>query len=154
MNDIGLRADEFGLLSLVPPAGMVIGTFIAIKMIERMLPIRIMIHGLKIAGVGILLMLIPFAMKHVSVLTLFIPMFIIDTGLSLIYGNASALALSYVKDKSNASAVINFINLGISVFLVLFIGEVRENNPLMMPLTFFGLFIVMLILWRRLNKQR
>lgn len=152
MNMIGLKPAEFGLLSLVPPIGMILGTFGAVYLINRIKQVSILLIGVGIAIVGTLCMMIPFTLHEVKVITLFIPMFIIDFGLSLIYANASSIGLAYARNTSNGSAVINFVNLGISVLMVLLIEAIAPDAPLVMPLVFGGLVIGILILWMKLHK--
>ena len=90
-------------------------------------------------------------MFSLEVLGLFIPMFIIYGGLSFIFGNSSALALKFSEDKSNASALMSFINMSLAVIVVLLLSIFPSQNILLLPLLYtlymgFGALWFMFIL--------
>jgi MFS transporter, DHA1 family, multidrug resistance protein len=80
-------------------------------------------------------------------LMIFIPMMICYFGLSLIFANASSLAMSTVVDKAHGSAVMNFINMGFTTLLVLSIGLLPVHAYLM-PILYIIIAFVMFIFYR------
>lgn len=64
-------------------------------------------------------------------------------GLALILPNASSLAMQSTHDKSNGSAIMNFLNMGTSTLLVYIVGYFSINKML---LAHFYLFLAAMIL--------
>lgn len=149
---IGLKVDEYGLLNFIPPIGMIIGSFFANQLAGKRENISILLLGILIALVCSIAMLLLFLSGFVTLWTLFVPMPFVYIGLSLIFSNASGLAMSQTKDKSNASAVMNFINMGVSVFSLLLIEALPIHETYTLPLFFLFLGVLMLTLWFAFTK--
>lgn len=71
---------------------------------------------------------------------------------SVIYAHISSFALTGAKNKSNASAVLNWINMSVAVIAVLLAEFIYPEDALIMPISFAFFFLVMLLLWFRLRK--
>ncbi len=143
---LGLAADEYGVLNFIPPIGMIIGSLLAHQLAGRREIISIMTLGITISLIGAIVMLTLFLAGIVTIWSLFMPMPFIYIGLSLIFSNASGLAMSYARNKSNASAVMNFINMGMSVIALLIIESLSNNKTYILPLFFLSLSSLMLLL--------
>jgi|ERR1700722_16026643 len=146
INHIGLRADTYGLLNFIPPVGMIIGSFFAHQLAGKKNILTIMVMGIGIALLGSIVMFISFLGGTINIWSLFIPMPFIYIGLSLIFSNASGLAMTGAKNKSNASAVMNFINMGTSVLALTTIESLPSHKVYVLPLFFLFLGCLMLIL--------
>ena len=67
-------------------------------------------------------------------LSLFIPMAIINIGASFIFANSSAIALHSSNDKSNASSVVSFVNLGLTFCVILIVGGIDLSSVFVLPI--------------------
>lgn len=149
IDRIGLKPDQYGLLNFIPPIGMIIGTALTHRLAGKRDALSNILLGIMITFLAALAMLFLFSFNIITVWSLFGPMPFLYIGLSLIYANASALAMSHAKDKSNASAVMNFLNMGTSVVTLFLIGAL-PHPAYIMPLAFALIAVVMLILRRRI----
>jgi hypothetical protein len=109
--------------------------------------------GILIALICALAMLSLFLLGMVSAWTLFIPIPLIYIGLSLTLSNASALAMSHARNKSNGSAVMNFINMSVCVISLLVMESLPGHKTYILPLFFSLLGLTMLALWLTFLKQ-
>jgi len=149
---IGLSPDEFGVYSLIPPIGTVIGSFIAAALIGRFKIMNLIFVGVVVSTAGTFLMLVPFAISHISAAALFLPMVLIFAAQSVAYANVTSYGLATAQNKSNASAMLNFINIGLAVIAVFFSEFIFPESALMLPMFLLAAFILMLFLWTRLRK--
>jgi hypothetical protein len=85
-------------------------------------------------------------------MSLFLPMALIYIFQAVGYANISSYGLSTAKNKSNASAVFNFLNIGTIVISVFLSEFIFPESALAMPLFFLFFLLFMLILWSRLKK--
>lgn len=154
IDKIGLSPDVYGILNFIPPVGMIIGSFFALRLAGKWEILPIMTLGIVIALLGAAAMFVLFLLDIVSLYTLFIPMPFIYVGLSLIFSNTSALAMSHAKNKSNASAVMNFINMGVSVAALLTLESLTSHKAYILPLFFLLLGGLMLVLHLSLLRSR
>ncbi len=152
IEQLGFSPEKYGFLNFIPPLGMVIGSFFAIKLAGKQETLATMKLGISIAlGVSALMFFL-FVAGMVNLWTLFIPMPFLYIGEALVFANASSLALSHAQNKSNASAVMNFVNLGLSFVILSLFGLISFPASYLIPLVFFLLTLVMLFLRFRLEK--
>lgn len=154
INLFGMSSLEYGFTNLLPPIGLIIGSLISPRVVDRYSPKLLIRAGIFIAGAGILLMIF-FMLTHLSIIiSLFAPIVIIYFGLSFIIANTSSIAMSYTSDKSHGSAVMNFINMGIATIAVLSLGFFNITQ-FMLPVVYViicaGMFIIYLT---NLNDQK
>lgn len=150
---IGLSPEEFGMFNLLPLIGMISGAFLATWAAGRYHFLSLILFGILASLLSTSLILVPFAMSTINQWTLFLPMIVIYIVEALVFSNASAFGLSTAKNKSNASAVLNFINLGLTVLAVFLSGIIYPESALLMPICFAALFLIMLLLWFRVRTQ-
>ncbi len=143
IDRIGLKPDQYGVLNFIPPIGMIVGSLFANRLAGKKEILSILKLGIAISFISALAMLSLFLFGVVSTWSLFAPMPFLYVGLSLIFSNASGLAMSHAQNKSNASAVMNFINMSVAVVVLLLIG-VLPNHPATLPVFFVFLSLVML----------
>jgi hypothetical protein len=130
---------------------MVIGSFIVTALIGRPV-IKIIFWSAIGALAAVLTMLIPFAVSGPTAFSLFIPMALIYLAQAIGYANISSYGLSTAQNKSNASAVFNFLNISTIVISVFLSELIFPESPLSLPLFFLFFFGLMLFLWTRLKK--
>lgn len=148
---IGLSPSQYGLFNLLPPLGVITGSLLAGRLAHTVSAYKAIIGGISIALLGVLAMLTAFLIHRINPATLFLPMIVVYIGNALIFANASSLATSQATDKSNASAMMNFINMGVSVLCVLLAGLISSYSALIMPLIYGGLVVILLGLYVKLK---
>ncbi len=152
INLVGLSPGKFGMYNLIPPIGLIMGSFLASALIGRIPVMKIIFWTTIGSMLANLTMLIPFAAYGPSAMTLFIPMALIYISGGVSYANISSYGLSTAKNKSNASAVFNFLNIGTIVISVLLSEFIYPESALAMPLFFLFFLLLMLFLWSKLKK--
>ena len=146
-----LSPEMFGILNLIPPIGMFAGSFLAAYLAGRFAVSTLLLMGITASFAATFFMLIPFAMDRLSLWSLFLPMTLIYAAESIVFANSSSLGLSHAKNKSNASAVINCINLITAVAAVFLSQAIFPDSALLMPISFLFFFMVMFVLWLKLK---
>lgn len=152
INLIGLSPDQFGLYNLIPPIGMLLGASLASGFAGRLPVIHLLLIGMVVSIIMTFTMLIPFLDGIVTVWTLFFPMVLIYTAESLVFANISSFGLSTAQNKSNASAVLNFINMVSALIAVLLVEWIYPDSALLLPISFLLFFSLMFIFWLQLKK--
>jgi hypothetical protein len=109
---------DYGLYNLLPPLGLIAGSLFSAYMTPRT-SIQTMIRsGLVFVFLGAFAMFKGLDLRLFPLYSVFFPAMGVNFGLSLILGNASAFAMSEVKDKAYGSAVMSFINMGLATIMV------------------------------------
>jgi len=151
---IGLSPYAFGLWSIVPYLGMFIGSFIS-RFLSEINSSRVnMFLGLLVVLLGSAVLSVYFTMNQITVWSLFIPMFFVYLGCNLIWTNAASNGLEQASDKSNASAVIQFINVSTATVAVLLVEVVPPTTPMLLPVTLGVVTFLMIATWLVLKKSR
>ncbi len=147
---IGLQADTYGLLNFIPPVGMIAGSMLSHALAgKKEAPYAIML-GIAIMFFSSAAMFLLFLLGKISAWSLFLPMPFVYVGTSLVFSNSSALAMTHAKDKSNASAMMNFINLSITVIALFVIGSI-PTSVFTLPVIFMVIAFLMVFLKNRLS---
>ena len=151
INLFGMSTAEYGLANLLPPVGLALGSMSSAKLTEHYSLTTMIKIGIVIATLGSLLMMAAILL-HLSVWwSLFVSMIIIYFGLSFVMANASAFAMSHVKDKAHGSAVMSFINMGFATVLVLSLGYLPLTTHVL-PSMYIVLAVLMLLTSFTLRK--
>lgn len=143
MQFFGMNSEDYGLANFLPYIGLALGSLMAAYFAKKWPLTRIIIAGISISALGVVFYWLSFFLHLSAMMSVFFPAVVSYFGLCFIIGNASTLALNQSKDKAHASAVINFINVGFSMSVVLFIGFFSIKLWLM-PIIFSLLIISML----------
>lgn len=152
INLLGMSTAEYGLANLLPPIGLALGSICSAKLTDRHDLSTMIKIGIVIATLGSLLMLTA-SLLHLSPwYSLFITMVLIYFGLSFIMANASALAMSHVKDKAHGSAVMSFMNMGFATLLVLSLGWFPLHS-ITLPSMYLALVVLMFLINTTLRKD-
>jgi len=156
INKIGLSPEVYGLFNFIPPLGMFLGSALAHFLAGKKPILNIIGKGIVISFAGAIAMFLFFLMGWVNVWTLFFPMPLVYIGLSLVFSNASAFAMTSAHNKSNASAMMNFLNIGLSTFALLTTQGILLNQTYSMALAFVlisCLMAALLFLLHRVNQR-
>lgn len=151
INLHNMSSVRFGLDSLIPPMGMVLGLIVSAQLSQRYSLAQVIKTGFCITfismgfNIGLIWLQLPL------LFSLFLPMFWIIFGLSLVMPNASALAMSICEDKAHGSAVMSFINMG-STTLVLALMSFFPVTNMLLPMVFLMLWFFMIFCFWRLER--
>ena len=85
--------------------------------------------------------------------TLFVPQFFIQIGLNLAWTNANTKGLSESEDKSNATAVLQFISLAGAVIGVFLVGRFTPTDEMLLPGAYLIALIPMILIWLSLKAH-
>lgn len=152
ISTIGLPPEVFGTYNLIPLIGMLGGSLLSAKIAGRYPLKNILNYGIAAALVSALTMLILFAVGYINPMTLFVPMIFTHMASCCVYANVSSFGLSHTKNKSNGSAVLNFLNLSTTVAAVFMSEFIYPELPILLPLSFLFFYSGMLLLRTRLPK--
>lgn len=150
---MGLSAEQYGFFYLVPAFGIAGGSLMTAWLADRMTSLNAMLLGIVTIVIGSVLMALFFLGKWNSGWALFLPQIIVHFGDALLYTNASAIALSEAKDKSNASAIMLFINSIGSVLGTFLVGVFAPKSAISLPIVFLIITVIMMIIWLKLWKH-
>jgi DHA1 family bicyclomycin/chloramphenicol resistance-like MFS transporter len=150
---MGLRPDQYGLFYLIPAFGIAFGTFLTAWMSGKISANKAMLLGILILVIGTGSMIGFFSANWYTGWTLFLPQVVVQIGDAVLYTNASSKAISEAKDKSNASAVMLFINSCCGVVGTYLIGVYAPLNAISLPLSFIPIIFLMLLIWLGLRPH-
>lgn len=148
-----MKVTLYGIANLLPSIGLILGSLLSAQLSKKHKTEFIIQWGISITFLGSILMLIFFGLKFDALIALFIPMMICYLGLSLILVNASMLAMRNITDKAHASAVLNFINIGLATGVV-FSAGFFQVSIFLLPAVYIILCFFMLLLSLSLNNKK
>jgi MFS family permease len=153
IDQLKLTANQYGLLNLIPPIGLIAGALLANKLASKKQPFSTMFLGIMIATACATAMAVLFALKIVTPWSLFLPMPLLYLGESLVYANASSIVLSTAKNKSYASAMIGSLNMLACLIVLLIFGWLPWRSAVLMPIMFTVTALAMIILRKNLLRS-
>lgn len=142
---MGLKPQDYGIYNFIPSIGILLGSLSSNYVGQKHTPKFSLKLGILITTLGTLVLFMGMSWKS-SPLYMFVPMIIVYYGLSFIFGNSAALALHKVKDTSNASAVMSFINMGAAVVAVMILTNFAIHQSIVLPIIYAILSIMTIIL--------
>lgn len=150
---LGLTPESFGVYNLIPLVGMLLGALFAGSIAGRFSLFKLLFSGVVISLLSAGIMVFFFLLEKLTLWSLFLPMFLIYFSTSIIFANLSSFGLANVSNKSNGSAVFNFINLSFTALILLIMESLHFQSAFLMPMSFAFLFLLMLVLCFLLRKQ-
>lgn len=148
----GMSIANYGFASILPSLGIALGSLTSIVLVKSFSPQAILRVGLGIIVMGIILMSVAMWLHLSVLLALFLPMIVMYFSLSLVLSNASTLALGAVVDKSHGSAVMSFLNMGLTTVVVLSLGFFSIHEALL-PGSFLVVSIFMFFMYKWLVRS-
>ncbi|NDD59122.1 MAG: MFS transporter [Chlamydiae bacterium] len=154
MQRIGLHPDAYGCYNSIPLIGTMLG--FAITQRNHWLPPMAQIKlGIAISFIMTLVMFAFFLNNQINVYTLFIPMPFIYLGLSLVFANISSIAIRSDPNRSNASAVTNFLNMSLCFSTLLLTQNIPQKGSLTLPSLYLALsFFMICLIWSITKDQK
>jgi MFS transporter, DHA1 family, multidrug resistance protein len=150
---LGLTPSQYGLMSLVPSVGMILGSVLSRLTSNKISAHRSILLGLFLILPSTLAMLLSFSYGIFNLWTLFVPYFFMNMGITLAYINCPAIGTGEAKNKSNASAVLGFLNILICVITVLALQMISSQTPILMPILFGALLICLFPIYLLLERK-
>ncbi len=123
--------------------GLVVGSALANIFAGKKEAINLILLGTSISFLSAIAMLILFLLGSITVWSLFLPVPFIYVGVSLVLSNCASISMTYARNKANGSAMMNFINLGMCVVILLSVEALASHQRLLMPATFVCVFFLM-----------
>jgi MFS transporter, DHA1 family, multidrug resistance protein len=128
MNEAGMSPETYGLYNFIPPIGMILGFYLTQVLQNKIKSMDQIKLGITLSAMFTSILMFAFLKGMINPLTLFLPIPGLYVGLSLVFSNASSISIASATNKSNASAMTNFLNMGLCV-LVLFGTEALPFPP-------------------------
>jgi DHA1 family bicyclomycin/chloramphenicol resistance-like MFS transporter len=152
MNQIGLNPAQFGFWAFVPSLGLLSGALVA-RALSQQNRHHNMAIGILIIASGAIFLSFFFAKGQVNVWTLFIPLYVMNIGNNLTWANASTKGLSEATDKSNGSAMVQFINMSIATLGVFLIEVVPPSTIMLLPVALGIIITLMILTWLKVSRH-
>jgi len=123
----GYDSSVYGLLNLIPALGMLLGSLSAAFLTRQWSCAQRINFGIKcsLCGAGVMFVAIYFSLP--GWVAIFFSTAIIYFGISFIIANAATLTMQQALDKSNASSMMNFINIGFTTLVVMGVGALSVS---------------------------
>ncbi len=150
---IGLTPQVYGWLSWIPMLGMAGGCILSARLAGKQSPRITMISGIILALTGILAMAACFANNYITVGSFFVLVAIVMVGIYVVSPTVLAAALNEAKDKSNATAVSQFINIGMAFVATLILSLFPSHIPMLFPALIGTSLIAVLAIWLKLKAH-
>jgi MFS family permease len=142
IHNLNISPTQYGTLNIIPYSGIIVGSISSRWLPSWFTAKHSVCLGLTIMSVSILAMLVFFVNNQINLITLLAPMFFTMIGLSLCWSNAITLGQSQVSDKSNATAVLNFICVFAAFLGTLIAGVLNHFGPLILPIMLVSLALM------------
>ncbi len=146
-----IKPNVYGLWNLLPPLGIATGSLMSVYLLTNFSSIKRILIGITITATGSCVMLTLFLTTTPNIGALFFPIPVIYMGIPIIYATATSIATTHSTDKSNASAILNLINMGSGAFIVLFAGIIA-GRVMCLPLSFLVMAFIMCMLFLMLSR--
>lgn len=155
INHLHLSPEKYGVIGLIPFIGTALGSIVSAQLSTVLSVVTLMRLGFIIDIISVILLAVLFYFGFINMVVLISCGFILMFGNCLIVGSGASVATATSEDKANASAIMNFINVGM-VMLGTFILALVPGSPIIkLPAGCCVAIIVMLIVWIALiNKAK
>lgn len=153
INIMGLSPAKYGLFGLLLSMGMLLGLLISNRIAGKVNSQVEILSGVLACLLGAFLMGIFFINQWFVGWSLFLPQAFVQMGVGLIWVFAPAKSLSGIPDKSNASAVTQFISMSCATALTLLVGVFLPKGLLTIPVVFSILGFIMLCICFSLRSR-
>lgn len=147
INYLHLSPQTYGLIGLIPFIGTALGSIVSAQLSSRFAAKLLMKLGLIIDGISAIFLATLFYFDVVNLTVLIVCGFILMFGNCLIVGNGASVATSTSEDKANASAIMNFINVGMVMLGTLMLAIVPGSPIIKLPVSFLLAMILMCMVW-------
>ncbi len=144
----------FGLYSIVPRLGMFVGCLLTSVSAGKFLIQRVSQIGSLMALFCGIVQFIFFLVFPIHIFSLFFITALIYLFQAVVYTNINSFALSHAQNKAIASALLNFLSVGISVISVFMIEMIFPESSVMLPFFILIFLCLMFFLCLKLWKEK
>lgn len=152
MKWLGMTSTKYGIANIIPNVGLGLGCIASAEFSKRHSNIASIKLGIFITLLASSLLMLTLLLHITPIISLFFFMMLIFFGSAFIMSNASIVAMLHVLDKSNASAMMNFINLAVATIVVLNLNFFKVT-PLLLPITYIIICFAMIIIFKLLVRH-
>src|SRR3990167_5517083 len=117
----------YGFLAFTPYIGTLVGSFIVVRL-SQLDPLFLIKMAFSIECIASLIMFILFISHVITLYALLIPMGLFCIGNPIIGATAGSLSMQQSRDKSNASAVMNFAGICMPVLMKLILSAMHTKT--------------------------
>lgn len=149
-----LTALEYSLWNLVSIIGLKLGAVVVSIFSKKMKALTMIRLGWATMFLSALIILAFFLLDIIRPETFFLPMMFFFIGLVMIWVNGTTLTFEGSAEKAHVAALMSLINLWIGVLSLVLLTLLKIAHPLLLPLVFLSILIVVwieLALIRRLG---
>ncbi|TAL63011.1 MAG: MFS transporter [Legionella sp.] len=144
-NSFHFDSLDYALANGFAAGGLIVGSLISARLPENISPLKMIYWGVSIIALGALGTMIGEHLHYPAFHSYFVTLFLINLGSCFVLSYTSSLILAATNEKANASAVMNFINVGIITLILLFFSYLPFGAYLV-GYTFVGLSLLMFAL--------
>ncbi len=147
INYLKISPDTYGLLGLIPYIGTAFGSMTSVRLSSIFKPKTLMKMGLLICVMTSLTIAILFYFEFINFWILILCGFIFMYGNCIIVSNGASVATTNVENKANASAVMQFINVGMSMTGTFLIALMPGSPIMKLPISFLIAMFILINMW-------
>lgn len=142
---LGVPVQYFGFIFLSSVLGYMLGSALSARLSRSFVPEQTVLLGAVLAATASATMLAGSAIWPINIWMLLLPMIMYSAGMGLLLPNAMAVALRpFPHIAGTASALMGFVQMGLSACATALIGQFLRDTPL--PMIHFMLVITLLCL--------
>ena len=151
IDNFHMSPGKFGTIGLIPFLGTGFGAIFSAKLSHKFSPKELIKIGYIIEIISTSIIVTLFYFELVSMLFLILFGFIFMFGGCLVISNSASIATSTVSNKANASAVMNFINVGMAVCGTFILSILPGSPQFRLCLVLILAMIFMGFLWKNID---
>ncbi len=153
IHNLGFSPQMFGVIGLIPFLGTALGSIFSARLSHRLSAKKLIQLGFLIQLIASVLLALLFYMGWMNLIIIISCGFVFMFGGCLIISNGASIATSTLEDKANASAVMNFINVGMSVCGTFILALIPGSPAIKLPISFLIAMLLMAIIWLNLRHR-
>lgn len=147
INYLKLSPQTYGLVGLIPFLGTALGSVVSARLSSKLSATSLMRIGLIVNAISAILLATLFYLGFVNLTILILSGFILMFGNCLVVGSGASIATSTSEDKANASAAMNFINVGMVMLGTCILAIVPGSPIVKLPIMFLLTMVLMGLVW-------
>lgn len=151
IQEMGLTPSIYGLWGLLPSSGLAIGLFFTGSIAHHWSSQKGLLSGILLMFLGICFLTV-FLTFSKTPAALFLPMIIVFAGVGITGTFAVGKILSNVKDKSNTSAMMGFLNVGSAALFVFLITPLTPLSTRLLVILLYAILAIAAFLLFYLKK--
>lgn len=149
IHDLHFSPQLYGIIGLIPYTGTAFGSIFLTRLSHYSTKALIK-TGYLIEIIGAIFLTILFVLQIVNIYILIACGFIFMFGNCLIASNVITIGMSTAENKANASAIMNFINVGMAVCGTFIQAFIPISEIIKLPICFLMALALMMIVWSRI----